>query len=141
MTTPDDNPYAPPSYPPPQGQAYSTPSFGDEAPPSGPAFAPDDTSTQMVGGLPTQPVRASAGPTNRSATRALWLALLTPVLTPVVGIAAVAVGRRSRVEIAQTGERGAGLAGAAIWIGAVFSILWTLGAAFLVAMKAGSMAA
>lgn len=150
MTTPDDNPFAPPSYPPPSGTppafpppsgpAFVSTSFGGEVPPPiGPGLS-SEAVTQPVAGALTDSMEAPPAPTNGSARRALLLASLTPVLTPVAGVAAVAIGRHSRKEIDKTGERGAGLAKAAIWTGAALSILWVLGVAFLIALKIGSIA-
>ncbi|MBN2177386.1 MAG: DUF4190 domain-containing protein [Demequinaceae bacterium] len=144
----EDNPYAPPPYPPPTGRAFASPGFEEEPPTESPAFsAGDPFAPSAIGaptelfGAPTASIGRMVAPMNRSAKRALWLAVMTPVLTPIVGIAAIAVGRRARDEIARDGGRGTGLAGTAVWMGGVLSILWVLGVAFLVAMKAGSIAA
>lgn len=91
--------------------------------------------------MPTEPIGVPAAPMNKSARTAVMLGTLSLILTPIVGIAAVAIGRRARKEIAQTGEGGSGLATAGIWMGGAFSVLWVLAVAFLIAMKVGSIAA
>ena len=140
MTTPDDNPFAPPSYPPPSGPAFASTDLGGEAPlPSG-FGSSSEAVAPPVAGVPHESLGVPPAPTNGSARQALLLASLTPVLTPVVGLAAVAIGRRSHREIDATGERGQRLAQAAIWLGISLSILWVLGVAFLISLWAGSIA-
>ncbi len=146
MTTSDDNPYAPPSYPPPSGPALPGPvsePFAVLRPPSGPALpatlgpvseagtaSPFDT-TRL------EPPRS----THKGATLALVLALLTPILTPLSGIAGFVTGQRALKDIAATGERGAGRARAAMWLGACLAVAWVLVVAFVLAAMAGSKAA
>ena len=157
MTDPDDNPFAPPEYPPPAGPAFgevreTTTGNGFSAPvPSEPRTEAADWSvfenpssdpvTQQVAGVATEQVSGPPAPTNRSASRALLLGASAIVLTPVAGLAAIAIARRAKDEIRETGEGGAGLARAGAWLGGAFSLLWLFGAAFLIAMAIGSVAA
>jgi len=135
----EDNPYAPPEYPPPAGPSFA-PSAGDSwAPPEEGGSEPGDAVTRPVAGVATQPVTA-VRQTNSSARLALILGALSLLLTPLAGIAAVIVGRRARAEIARSGEGGEGLAKVGIWMGAGFSLAWLLGAAFLIAVHLGSIA-
>lgn len=139
MTSPDDNPYAPQAFPPPTGPAFS-PSSGDTWVPEDGGAEVDNAVTQPVVGSVTEPVLAPPVSTNKHAKRSITLGALSLPLTPIVGIAAMVVGKRARGEIARTGERGIGLAWAGVWMGGVFSILWTLAAAFFIAVQVGSVA-
>lgn len=150
MTIPEDNPFAPPSYPPPtntpwnypppSGPSLSPATSGGEAPPPYEMDAVPKAAPWKAEGVPTESKGNPQAPVNRSARWAFLLALLTPVLTPIAGITAIALGKRSRKETAQTGEEGAGLATAGIWMGGAFSILWVFAVAFLIAVKVGSIA-
>jgi hypothetical protein len=133
----EDNPYAPPEYPPPTGSALPLPT-DDWGPPPG-HDSQGEIATQPVGGVVTEVVKVTR-PTNAAAKRAFILGACSFILTPVVGVAAVILGRRARAEIAQTGDGGEGLASAGAWMGGAFSLLWFLGAAFLIAVQMGSIA-
>lgn len=139
MTASDDDPYAPPAYPPPTGSAFR-PSAGDVWVPDHSGVDPHDNVTQPIAGLVTEPVKAPPTPMNRHAKRALLLGVLALPLTPIAGIAAMAVGRRARSEIARTGEKGGGLALTGAWMGGVFSLLWLCAAAFVISVQVGSIA-
>jgi len=143
----EDNPYAPPDYPAPKDPAFPPPTGPAFAPSAGDSWAPDqrgvepsDTATRPVAGIATESVRATR-PTNAMARRSFILGACSLILTPLPGIAAVILGRRARADIARTGDGGAGLARAGIWMGGAFSLVWLLGAAFLVAVHMGSIAA
>lgn len=141
MSTSDENPFAPPSYPPPTG-----PAFADGGTPPPPAMPPSPSNLTVQREAFASPTDHSAPPEpakplHKSATVALVLAILTPVLTPLVGIAGWVMGRRVLREVAVTGEGGAGRARVAVWLGAGLAVLWVMVVAFILAAMAGARAA
>jgi hypothetical protein len=141
VITPNDNPFAPPSYPPPTGPVFADPLSA--SPPEVPASPPsvggrsDATASSSFSPAPS----AQATEAHRNATIALVLALLTPILTPLSGIAGAVTGRRALRDIAATGQVGAGRARAAIWLGSGLAVIWVFAVAFVLAAMAGSRAA
>jgi hypothetical protein len=127
MSTPEDNPFALPS--------YGAPTY----PPPPPSSSPPVPSSPV--GNPATSPGPSLPQVNKLATLGLYFSLLTPVLTPLFGIAGVVTGRRALKEIAHTGERGAGRATAAVWVGSTLALAWVLAVAFVLAMVAGSTSA
>ena len=153
MATPDDNAFAAPVYPPakpsapppvpvvsaagppPSADVWSSVPDASWAPPPGKAvadaeWAPPTARAPLAGAAPASPV----------ATRALVLALLGIVLTPVVAMAGAVTGRRVVRDAAAAGLKPSGRAVAALWIGLAASVLWAVGVAFVIGVVAGGRA-
>jgi hypothetical protein len=141
LNTSDENPFAPPSYPPPTGPAFAD---GGTLPPAEMPPPPSNLAVQRGAFAPPADESAPPGlakPIHKSATVALVLAILTPVLTPLVGIAGWVMGRRVLRDVVVTGEGGAGRARVAVWLGAGLAVLWVMVVAFILAAMAGARAA
>lgn len=144
MAFDSDNPFAPPSRTPAPGSEpgadvpswAATPSTAPVAPPQpAPASVPQYARPVAPVAPPPAALRV-----NSTARTSLILGALTPVLTPIAGVAAVALGRKAREAIARTGERGSGLATAGVRLGAGLSVAWIAAVAFIIALNAGSVA-
>lgn len=78
--------------------------------------------------------------TNGSAIAAFVLSLAAFIFTPIVSIAAAVLGHHARAVIRRTGERGAGLATAALFISYAWMAIGVSGIVFLVALFSNAVA-
>ena len=107
----------------PTGSGYSNANYGAASYNSNTAYG---ANAQYAAGAPGYGYQPLA-PTNTLAIIALVASIAGCIVVPILaGIAGVIMGHIARKQIRQTGERGDGMAVAALWIGYIGTALWIL---------------